>query len=246
MLVHSAKRVINGMLRRVGLQVINANWGPRGFATTLKQLGRWGETPQVVIDIGAATGTWCRECLQVLPDAEYFLIDPLAENQPHLEALADQYPSVSYWLGGVGASPGQQAIWVHGDQSSFHQSEYSRGAAAACTEIEVRTLDSFLESGQIRPPNFIKADVQGYELEVLQGARMCLQHARMLLLELSIQEIYDGSPLAHEVISDAGKHGFRVYDICSYAQRPRDGQLAQCDVMFLRADSPAFQYRGWA
>ncbi len=246
MLRNVAKGVVNHALRRIGLQVINANWGPRGFAATLQQLGRHGIVPRTVVDIGAATGSWCRECLQVLPDARYFLVDPLPTNEPQLRALAGQHSSVTYWLGGIGAEPGRQPIWVHGDQSSFHRSEYSRSDQAVRREIEIRTLDSFVATGQIPPPEFIKADVQGYELEVLRGAVRCLRDAELLLLELSIQEIYDNGPLAHEVIGHVAAQGFRVYDICSYAQRPRDRQLAQCDVMFLRADSPAFQSPGWA
>ena len=244
MLANVAKRGINGLLGQLGLRVINKGWGPRGFAAVLKQLTRLGETPQTVIDIGAASGTWYRECRKVLPHAEFFLIDPLVNNERHLAALCDQNSKASYWMGAIGATSGQQTIWRHGDQSSFLESEYSRSTHKA-QHVELKTLDSFLGNDNFKIPDFLKADVQGYELEVLRGARQCLQHARLLLLELSIQEVYDNVPLAHEVISEAGRHGFRIYDICSYSQRPHDGQLAQCDVMFLKPDSAAFKYHGW-
>ena len=59
----------------------------------------------------------------------------------------------------------------------------------------------------------------------------------MLLSEVSFRQIYEGSPLAHEVIGEIGARGYRIYDICSYAQRASDKELAQADIVFVRSES---------
>jgi hypothetical protein len=107
-------------------------------------------------------------------------------------------------------------------------------------------LDSFLGTDRLQPPQLIKADVQGFELEVLRGARRCLESAELLLLEVSYQAIYDGAPLAHDVIAAVGELGFRIYDVCSYVQRRRDQALAQSDLLFARQDSRLFSDRTWS
>ena len=109
----------------------------------------------------------------------------------------------------------------------------------------MRTLDSFLEDETISAPDIIKADVQGFEMEVLKGAQSCLESAELLLLEVSYRQIYKNGPLAHELVSYVGARGFRIYDICSYTQRPLDGELAQSDILFAKDTSILFKHEGW-
>jgi hypothetical protein len=71
----------------------------------------------------------------------------------------------------------------------------------------VRTLDSFLGQPALHAPDLIKADVQGFELEVLRGATKCLETAKLLLLEVSYRRIYENLTLAHEVIGYVGRRG---------------------------------------
>jgi hypothetical protein len=97
----------------------------------------------------------------------------------------------------------------------------------------------------MQTPDLIKADVQGFELEVLAGAGACLEKAQLLLLEVSYRRIYRNLPLAHEVIAFAGRAGFRIYDICTYAGRPSDGELTQSDLLFAREGSPLFANEAW-
>ena len=113
------------------------------------------------------------------------------------------------------------------------------------TGVEVKPLDFFLSSGRIPQPDLIKADVQGFELEVLKGAVQCLARVELLLIEVSYRQVYESAPLAHDVIAWAGAHGFRIYDICTYSQRPRDRELAQSDILFAAKDSKLFAYEGW-
>jgi hypothetical protein len=111
--------------------------------------------------------------------------------------------------------------------------------------VQLRTLDSFIATHALTAPLLLKADVQGYELEVLKGASRCLDLCELLLIEVSFRRLYDASPLAHDVVGFLGARGFRVYDICSFVQRPADNELAQCDIVFVREGSKLFAYEGW-
>ncbi len=199
--------------------------------------------PQTVIDVGASDGRWARECMRVFPEAQYFLVDPLPENAEHLREFAGATKHTKVWQGALGTGHGRLPLNVHGHQSSFYS---SREYAGTVIPVEVRALDSFYQSEHFPGPLLIKADVQGYELDVLRGATQCLAVTEMLLLEVSFRRIYEGCPLAHEVIAHVGTLGFRVYDICSYVQRPHDGELAQADIVFVREGSKLFSYEGWA
>ena len=237
------RNATNALLRPLGLRMVSARWGPRGVGDSLRRARAQGVVPRQIVDVGASDGIWTRECLGIFPQSRYFLVDPLPANLPALTALQEQHPAVHVWNGALGSTPGVRDLLVHGDQSSFMPSDSF--AAGSAQPVEVRTLDSFLGSDLLSAPDFIKLDVQGYELEVLRGASLCLKTAQLLLLEVSYRRIYENLPLAHEVIAFAGNEGFRIYDVCTYAARPIDGELTQSDILFAREDSPLFADESW-
>jgi hypothetical protein len=225
---------VNTALRTVGLRLVSAGWGPTGFAAALAKLKARGWSPQQVIDVGAWTGTWTAECMSVFPNARYLLIDPLPANRAALTAFCAAHPNATTWSGAAGANAGTLQMYEHADQSSAFRACVPELRGEPIT-VEMRTLDSFLTGGEVSAPQFIKADVQGYELEVLRGGSQALATAEAVLLEVSFRELYEGQPLAHEVIGYLGERGFAVADICSYSQAA-DGRLLQSDLLFVRRD----------
>jgi FkbM family methyltransferase len=237
------RNLVNKALQPLHLRVVHSAWGPRGFAASFLKLAKLGVRPKHILDVGAATGTWTEECLTVFPSASYVLVDPLPENQLPLAALAQRHANVTFLITALGAEVGSLPLRIHGDQSSFLPSEYDDPALVR--ETPVATIDSLIAAGTIPAPGLIKADVQGFELEVLKGATASLHQVEFVLLEVSFRAVYAGCPLAHEVIAAMGDYGFRIYDICSHAQRPRDGELFQADILFARRESAVFEHEGY-
>jgi len=235
---------MNDLFHLFGLRIVNVRWGPRGPWNALRRARSCGIFPKQIVDIGASNGKWTQECLRIYPDARYFLIDPLPANLPALNALQSSRPGVRIWHGALGRAPGILEFYSHGDQSSFFTSDSF--PTQDINRIDIRCLDSFLGTEHMQSPDFIKADVQGFELEVLRGATTCLKSVQLLLLEVSFRRVYCDAPLAHEVISAVGNWGFRIYDICTYEGRPSDGELAQSDILFAPEDSPLFANEGWS
>jgi FkbM family methyltransferase len=156
------RRSTNALLGPLGQRVVSAGWGPRGPMDSLRRARALGIVPRQIVDVGASNGSWTRECLQVLPDARYLLVDPLPANASPLTALAAQHSKVRVWQGALGRAPGALALLVHGDQSSFLPSDSF--AAQAEHSVEVRTLDSFLGTELLTPPDFIKAELTASDI----------------------------------------------------------------------------------
>lgn len=238
-----ARNLVNRALRPAGVRVVNREWGPRGFAASFERLRAQGFAPEVILDIGAARGTWSAECMTVFPQARYYLLDALPENEAALRAFCAEQPRARFHIGALGAQAGEAEFRVHGDQSSFFDSEFD--ATGTKRVVSVETLDGLLEQGKIEAPDLLKADVQGFELEILRGGPRVLAKAQYVLLEVLFRQLYDGAPLAHEVIAAMGDWGFRIYDFCAYCQRPTDGELAYSDILFARVDAPVFEDEGY-
>jgi hypothetical protein len=84
----------------------------------------------------------------------------------------------------------------------------------AIEQVEIRTLDSVLPpllNGRKAP--YLKIDTQGFEREVLLGARESLASIALLQLELSLVPLYEAAP------ADAGDVPARLTTRLSADQR---------------------------
>jgi len=201
----------------------------------LRDRGVW---PRSVIDGGACVGDWTRLLRRVFPEARVLMIEPQVR---HLEAMtrlaaahAQHLRFASQLLGPPGLA--KTTFCVLDDSSGGTGSsvfEEKSDVPRHVVELPVTTLDALAAAEGFGTPDFIKLDVQGYELEVLRGAAHCLQTAEFVLLETSIRQYNLGSPLLHDVLVWMAANGFHVDEIFDIS-RDREGVLVQIDLLFRR------------
>ena len=104
-------------------------------------------------------------------------------------------------------------------------------------EVSMTTLDTLLEAEHLESPLLLKLDVQGFELEVLRGARNTLNKAELVLLEVSALPFNEGAPLVVDVVDFMASAGFVAFDLCGHVRRQSDSALLQMDTLFARAGS---------
>ncbi|PXA03682.1 hypothetical protein DDZ13_10325 [Coraliomargarita sinensis] len=237
------KSVINSVIKRMGVRLVNSDWGPRGFAATFAKLKQCGVELSVIYDVGASDGSWALETKKVFPRATYALFEPLSEYRATLVNLADGDSHIKFLRCALGSTRGEFELNCHDGQSSFLESTSWKTQRL---KVPVETLDDLVETNKLPPPSLIKADIQGYELEMLKGAEETLKSCNFLFLEVSWLQIYEGGPYAGEILGFLAERGFHVYDICSYSMRPLDGRLTQSDVLFAHERTGLFSKRCWS
>ena len=98
--------------------------------------------------------------------------------------------------------------------------------------VLIDRADDFIRENHCPLPDLIKLDVQGYELEVLLGARDCLRHAEAIIAEVAFVEYYSRQCFFEDVVEFLAARGFRV---SALSVRTALGKpLTQTDVLFLR------------
>lgn len=205
--------------------------------SSLRNMRALGFRPAQIVDVGAYIGGWTKMVKSIFPEAKVLMIEAQTRRENDLRQVCAQFQGdVTYQISLLGAESRNRVQFYEletGSSVMFEQSSIPRSTA----EYPMRPLDSVSREAGFEKVDFLKLDVQGYELEVLKGAQSTLQNAQAVLMEVSLMGVNKGAPLVNEVLQFMAERNFRVYDICSFIRRPLDNALWQSDLIFLRADS---------
>jgi len=191
-------------------------------------------TPLFAVDVGAYKGTWTREFKKLFPECAVLMIEPQRDLAPELTAVCDELPDVAWMdalLGRDSGTPVTFEVMKSGSSVYSEQSPYPRTP----TVRETWRLDDNLTRFS-QPVDYLKLDVQGYELEVLAGCPKALAQAKVVAMEASLIPTNKGAPLFMDVMRYMDERGFRLTDIDGLTRR-KDGMLWQADLAFAREDS---------
>lgn len=95
-------------------------------------------------------------------------------------------------------------------------------------------LDSLCKTRGYLGPYLLKADVQGAELRVLEGAIGILESTEVVILEVSLFKTFIDGPVFDEIINFMKQKSFCLYDLFGGIHRPLDKALAQFDAVFVK------------
>jgi FkbM family methyltransferase len=195
------------------------------------------DEPRVIYDVGACIGTWSLLASSRLPGAHVHAFEPLSEHVSKFVQLTKPYSNISLHQVALGSHGGVQDLHVasSSDSSSLLALTEVMTAEFGIAErrrqtVRVAPLDDYVSTTGIPLPDFIKLDVQGFELDVMKGAEYCLSQARWVLCEVSFLQYYRDQPLFEDVAAFLHARGFSV---CALgAQTPLGERLTQTDVLF--------------
>lgn len=139
----------------------------------------------VVLDVGANVGQWTRLLLHRLPGARVTMFEPARDCHARISAAVGERARLVDCA--LGEANGRARLWsskIADWSASLHprRDSYFARRSYDSIEVEVVTLDSWLDRERIALVDFMKLDTEGHELSVLQGAKHALANRQIRAL----------------------------------------------------------------
>jgi FkbM family methyltransferase len=183
------------------------------------------------VDVGSNRGQILREALRIAPGGRHVAFEPI----PALAAeLAREFPSVDCRQKAIGARREMTEFCHFRKLDGWSGLRRSREISdergdPEMIEVEVSTLDEELAG---LTPAVLKIDVEGAELDVLQGARALLAEVRPVVIfehVLAAAAIYDAPPDAPWELLDG--LGYAIYSATGGGPYDREAFAGNAEVV---------------
>lgn len=204
-----------------------------------------------VVDVGAARGDFGTQLRNAGYRGRIASFEPRAEGFAALQDRASRDPAWNCYRMALANEEGEKELHVAGGDagSSSFLVPTARGVSmpvmanvlhpsvVSSENVPVTRFDSIsgdVLRGLAHPRILFKTDAQGFDAEVLKGARDTLSHCVALQSEASFLPIYEGSPDYREFISFAGSLGFELSAVFPVF-RDEALRLVEADLLFVRS-----------
>jgi FkbM family methyltransferase len=201
-----------------------------------------GSGIRTVFDVGANTGQFARAVHEVLPAAFIYSFEPLADCFGELQlamnevrdfrafniALAESEGEAEFYRSA--SSPSSSLLPMH----ELHKQNFPFTAEQSRETVKVRALDDCAKELTVEEQILVKLDVQGAEDKVIRGGRNLLQRAKVLIVETSMNTLYEGQPLFGDIFKLLEGLGFSYKGALSQAVSELDGSVLYADSIFVR------------
>jgi FkbM family methyltransferase len=199
----------------------------------------------LVLDVGANTGQY----FKFLRTAGYYgrvvSFEPLSDAYSQLVEMSKKDPKWEIATRtAIGNLEGEISINIASNSQSSsllqmldrHKEAFPESAYVGSETVKITKLD-YIATHFIAENNriFLKIDVQGYEQQVLEGAKSILSQVEGIQLEMSLVRLYEGELLLTEMLDYMKNLGYSLHHLSPVIFDPNTGQALQLDGIFFKS-----------
>lgn len=198
----------------------------------------------VVLDVGANIGQYGLELRNIGYKGRIISFEPTKNAFRKLESISKKDENWDVFNISLGEFDGETFINLSENSVSSSLLESlpqleevaPRAKFINREKIKINRLDTIFCSLGINDSNiFLKMDTQGYEKNIIEGAKESLLNVNGIQLEMSLVPTYQGAPNFDEMYNlICNKLGFEIQTLESGYYNSNTGQLLEVDGIFFR------------
>ena len=243
------KRAILNIIQKFLIKSFNSRIvknPPKGVSidcyTTIQNLLKF-YSPKNVCDVGAHDGVWSATLTEYCKTIDSIaFIEPQQKYIDILSAL--KFPNVKTTILKNGVSDKSDVMEIKGGNACASFLEFDHTFDTVFTgkldetseHVQVETLDTIYQKNNLIQPDLVKIDVQGLELEVINGGQNIINNAKVLIVELSTLPFYSGQKSLSSIFNKLEEMNFTLIEI-GYVWREdydQSKKILQFDGIFMK------------
>lgn len=173
------------------------------------------EEEDIVIDCGANIGIFSVVAGTKCKKGHVYAFEPATETKGVLQETILNYPNITAVPLGLSQEKGQITMSVYANNlgiSSILPKDGEESANLKLETIELTTIDDFVREQNLKRVDFIKADIEGAERQMLQGAREVLKKFQPKL-SICTYHLPDDPEVLEAIILEANPN-YRIVHSC--------------------------------
>lgn len=233
------KQLIKNIFRAFGFDITRRR--PISGVDPLDDIGYFlkGIDGPVILDVGANIGQSAQRFKRRFPGSRIHCFEPDPRSYRRLQKRVGGTAGVSTWNCGVGSAAGRLPFNrndVSAMSSFLKLSGTGWGRVSGVVDVDVVTLDGFCTDRDIGRIDLLKADTQGFNLEVFKGAERLMRENRISLIyfEVIFSDMYKDLPSYDTIFNFLLRRNFSL--VTFYKPHFQENLLGWTDALFVSTE----------
>ncbi len=237
------KEILKKFLTKRGYHFFKEGFMPKGiyFESDLASIIRLDDF-KLVMDVGAYHGTMTQLFLKIFPNANIITVEPSIHSFNHIKSLFINNSRVNLQNCGIGREKSiiTFKLFDNGELNSFKNIDRDEAEAVDSIEVNVFTIDDVLHNSNNgkKPVDFLKIDVEGFEMEVLSGADKLFRDNEIgcILIEAGFCDDDERHTPFKSIAGFLEKQGFTFYGLYDLYHYRKKTELLFANALFINEE----------
>ncbi len=173
----------------------------------------------IVFDVGANVGDYSRLIAENIINAHIFSFEPHPKTFEILKINTKDLQNIYIFNCALSSKKGKLELYDYKSNDSSPHSSFNKDIFKSIHKakdintykVDVCTIDNFCSENNIEIIDFLKIDVEGYELDVLKGAKMMLDNCKIRCIQFEFTQINVYTKVFFKDFWDILSEKYRIY-----------------------------------
>ena len=181
----------------------------------------------IIFDVGANTGSYGLLCHQINPNSQIFCFEPHPKTFSLLQNEVQHNNNIQSFNLGLSNKPGILNLYDYQDNRNSRHATLCANVIETVTnqtsikfEVQVSTVDQIILEQNIKKIHLLKVDVEGHDLQVLQGAKSAIANNIVQAIQFEFTKNNSTAKVFMKDFFDLLAKDFMLYRMLPYGLLP--------------------------